>query len=173
MKIFAALLTSLLVAACSSTPKNNTSQASQANEQTPPSATAASATPVSTAESELQNLTSELEQLQKQSAYFDYNKSDIKPQYQSILQKEAAFINAHLNDTVTLEGNADERGSEQYNLILGDKRAEAVKMALEKYGVPAGKIKIVSLGKGKPRLLCHEEKCWKENRRVDFSHKLG
>jgi len=171
MKIFAVLLASLLVAACAATPKVNTAEATQAKGQS--SATTATESSISTAELELQKLNAEIDQLQKQSDYFDYNKSDIKPEYQSVLQKEAAFINAHLNDSVTLEGNADERGTEQYNLILGEKRAVATKKALEEYGVPASHIKIVTLGKGKPRLLCHEEKCWKENRRVDFLHKLG
>ncbi len=170
MKIIIVALVSLIVVACASSPKTNSTQVPQSNSSP---VMAVSTTPVSAAELELSKLASEVDQLQKQSDYFDYNKSDIKPEYQSVLRKEAAFINAHQNDFVTLEGNADERGSEQYNLLLGDKRAEAVKKNLEKYGVAASQIKVVSLGKGKPRLLCHEEKCWKENRRVDFFHKLG
>lgn len=170
MKKIAVLWFSLIVVACASSPKTNSTQAPQSNS----APVVATSTPsVSAAELELSKLSSEIDQLQKQSDYFDYNKADIRPEYQSVLRKEADFINAHQNDLVTLEGNADERGSEQYNFLLGVKRAEAVKRNLEKYGVAASQIKIVSLGKGKPRLLCHEEKCWKENRRVDFFHKLG
>ncbi len=159
------ILASLVVAACTTSPKNNIAQAPQANGQKE-SSTATTAI-------ELSKLTAEIEKLQKQSDYFDYNKYVIKPQYQSIIQKEAEFIKAHKNDFVTLEGNADERGTDVYNFALGEKRAEAVQASLLKYGVPANQIKLVSLGEGKPRLTCHKEKCWKENRRVDFLHKLG
>ena len=121
----------------------------------------------------LNKLNAEIQQLQQKSDYFDYNKYSVKSQYLNVIQKEAEFIKSHKNDVITLEGNADERGSDVYNLTLGEKRAEAVEKSLIKYGVPAGQIKLVTLGKGKPRLTCHAEKCWKENRRVDFMHKLG
>lgn len=164
MKKMAVVLASLMVAACSTSPKNNIAQAPQPNEK--------NASTVA-AEAELSKLSAAIQQLQKQSDYFDYNKYVIKPQYQSVIQKEAEFIKAHKNDFVTLEGNADERGTGVYNFALGEKRAEAVQQSLLKYGVPANQIKLVSLGEGKPRLTCHKEKCWKENRRVDFSHKLS
>lgn len=171
MKRMAVVLASLMVAACASSPKTNTSQAPQSNETK--ASTVASSTATSAADIELSKLTAAIQQLQKQSDYFDYNKYVIKPQYQNVLQKEAEFIKAHKNDFITLEGNADERGSDVYNFALGEKRAEAVQKSLLKFGVPANQIKLVSLGKDKPRLSCHEEKCWKENRRVDFLHKLS
>jgi peptidoglycan-associated lipoprotein len=118
-------------------------------------------------------LTAEIQNLQKQSDYFDYNKFVVKPEYQSILRKEAEFIKSHKQDFVTLQGNADERGSEGYNLDLGNKRAVAVELSLQQMGVPATQIKVVSYGEDKPRLTCHLEKCWKENRRVDFVHQLN
>lgn len=164
MKRMAVVLASLMVAACTSSPKNNITQAPQSNEK--------NASTVA-ADVELSKLTAALQQLQKQSDYFDYNKYVIKPQYQSVIQKEAEFIKGHKNDFVTLEGNADERGTDVYNFALGEKRAEAVQESLLKFGVPANQIKLVSLGEGKPRLTCHKEKCWKENRRVDFLHKLS
>lgn len=171
MKRMAIVLASLMVAACASSLKTNTSQAPQSNDKN--ASTVASSTANSAAELELSKLNVAIQQLQKQSDYFDFNKYVIKPQYQDVLQKEAAFIKDHKNDFITLEGNADERGSDGYNLALGEKRAVAVQKSLLKYGVPASQIKLVSLGKEKPRLTCHEEKCWKENRRVDFLHKLS
>ncbi len=72
-----------------------------------------------------------------------------------------------------MEGNADERGSAEYNLALGDRRANAVRKNLELLGIPTAQIKTLSFGEEKPRLLCHEEKCWQENRRDDFVHKLN
>jgi peptidoglycan-associated lipoprotein len=73
--------------------------------------------------------------------------------------------------TDRLEGNADERGSREYNLALGQNRAEAVKHALQLLGVPDSQVEVVSFGEEKPRSTCHEEKCWAENRRVDVSNK--
>lgn len=167
MKRMAVVLASLVVVACASAPKANSPQASQSNND---SANTASA---SAAGMDLSRLTAEIQKLEKQSDYFDYNKFAVKPEFQAVIQKEAEFIKGHKQDSVRLEGNADERGSDQYNLDLGNKRAIAVAKSLELLGVPATQIKVVSLGKEKPRLTCHQEKCWKENRRVDFIHQLN
>ena len=96
-----------------------------------------------------------------------------KPEYRNIIQQQADFVVAHSKDIVTIQGNADERGSEEYNIALGDKRANAARKNLELLGVPSSQIKIVSFGEEKPREICHEEKCWKENRRDDFIHGLN
>ena len=114
-----------------------------------------------------------MRELEKQSIYFDFDRYAVKPEYRNIVQIQAEFIKAHKNAMVTVEGNADERGSNEYNLALGDKRANAVRKNLELLGVPATQIRAVSMGEEKPRLSCHEEKCWKENRRADFAHKLN
>jgi peptidoglycan-associated lipoprotein len=171
MKKITVVLASLLVAACATSQKSNISQDQQATDKA--AATVASASGPSATETELNKLNAEIQQLQQNSDYFDYKKFSVKSQYLTVIQKEAEFIKGHKNDVVTLEGNADERGSDVYNLTLGEKRAEAVEKALIKYGVPADQLRLVTLGKGKPRLTCHAEKCWKENRRVDFMHKLG
>lgn len=163
MKKLAVILASLMVVACASTQKTSTSQANENN------ATASAAA----AKVDLGKLNAEIQQMEKQSDYFDFNKYTVKSEYMNVIQKEAEFLKTHKNDVVTLQGNADERGSEKYNLGLGENRADAVAKVLEKDGVPADQIKMVSLGKDKPRLTCHKEKCWKENRRVDFLHNLG
>lgn len=166
MKKIAVVLASILAVACTSTQKPEAAHLSQAKDNTP------AATAATTAAVELSNLNAEIQRLQGQSDYFDYNKSAIKPEYQAVIKKQAEFIKTHKSDIVTLEGNADERGSEQYNVALGNRRAEAVFESLISLGVPRAQIKTVSFGKDKPRLSCHKEKCWKENRRVDFEHKL-
>lgn len=171
MKKLAIILASLLVVACTSTHKADTSQ-SQPNTQNVTPASSPATAPESSSELAANELAAELQMLQKESAYFDFDKFAIKPEYQDAIQKQATFIKGHKNDVVTLEGNCDERGSKAYNLALGSRRASAVLKRLRQLGVPASQIKSVSYGKEKPRLLCHEEKCWKENRRVDFVHKL-
>ncbi len=168
MKKVSIVLASLLVAACASSPKAGSSLTSQNDSSKQDAAAAAAAA----AKVDLAKLNDEIQKLEKQSDYFDYNKAAIKPEYQAILKMEAEFLKSHQRDRVTLQGNADERGSEKYNLDLGARRAQAVEQSLIAFGVPAAQIQTVSFGKDKPRLTCHEEKCWKENRRVDFDHQL-
>jgi peptidoglycan-associated lipoprotein len=168
----AVLLASLLIAACASASKQEPAPASQASDKaTPTTVTTTAAVPDTGMESK--KLAAEIQELQKQSVYFDFDKSKVKPQYQDVIAKEAQFIKEHDNDVVTVEGNADERGSNEYNLGLGSRRAESVEKSLEILGVQAKQIKIISYGEEKPRLTCHHEKCWKENRRADFVHSLG
>lgn len=175
----AVILASLLLAACASSPKSDSSQAprTDSSQSNSPSVTAPLAeseknAPISSAAMEASKLAAEAQALQKQSVYFDFDRYVVKSKYRDVIQQQAAFIKAHKNDVVTLEGNADERGSNEYNLALGDKRANAVRKDLELLGVPATQIRVVSMGEENPRLSCHEEKCWKENRRNDFIHKF-
>ncbi len=104
------------------------------------------------------------------SVYFDYGTTEIKPEYNTVIQQQADFIKSHPGDVVTLEGNTDERGSDEYNLALGETRASAVRKAMALMGIAESRMKTASFGEEKPRLTCHEESCWKENRRVDFNH---
>lgn len=109
--------------------------------------------------------------LQDKSVYFDFDTFVVKPEYRDLLQQHAEILKAHPKDTVTLEGNADERGSPEYNLAIGSKRAHAVKVQLTLLGIAGSRIQEVSFGEEKPRATCHEESCWKKNRRVDFAYR--
>jgi len=97
--------------------------------------------------------------------YFDYDKADVRADQQSSIQADAQFFAQHTNISFTIEGHCDERGSTEYNIALGDKRASAVKEALTAAGVSASRIKTISYGKEKP--FCNEsnEACWQQNRR--------
>jgi peptidoglycan-associated lipoprotein len=97
--------------------------------------------------------------------YFDYDKSDIRPDQQASVQADAQFFSQHTNMNFTIEGHCDERGSTDYNLALGDKRASAVKDALTSAGVSASRIKTISYGKEKPFCTESNEACWQQNRR--------
>lgn len=173
MKKIAFILASVLVAACSSTHKADTSQTGQTSPQNAGAAANPATASVSPEDAAMSKLAAEIQALQKKSAYFDFDKSVVKPEFQDDIREQASFLKNHKNVVVTLEGNCDERGSVAYNRVLGEGRAMAVKNSLELLGVPAAQIRTVSFGKDKPRLQCHEEKCWKEDRRVDFIHKLG
>jgi peptidoglycan-associated lipoprotein len=100
--------------------------------------------------------------------YFDYDKADVRGDQQASVQADAQFLSQHTNINITIEGHCDERGSTEYNIALGDKRASAVKEALVTAGVSASRIKTISYGKEKP--FCNEsnEACWQQNRRGHF-----
>jgi len=100
--------------------------------------------------------------------YFDYDKSDIRPDQQSAIQADAQFLSQHSNIGFTIEGHCDDRGSTEYNLALGDQRASSVKNALVAAGVSANNIKTISYGKEKPFCMEDNESCWQQNRRGHF-----
>jgi len=100
--------------------------------------------------------------------YFDYDKSDIRADQQSSVQSDVQFLGQHANINFTVEGHCDERGSTEYNLALGDRRATAVKDALTAGGVSASRIKTISYGKEKPFCMESNEACWQQNRRGHF-----
>ncbi|WP_028225894.1 peptidoglycan-associated lipoprotein Pal [Paraburkholderia ferrariae] len=106
--------------------------------------------------------------LAKRSVYFDFDSYAVKDDYQSLLQAHAQYLKTHPERHVLIQGNTDERGTSEYNLALGQKRAEAVRRALSLMGVPDSQMEAVSLGKEKPVALGHDEASWAQNRRADL-----
>ncbi len=101
--------------------------------------------------------------------YFDYDRSTLRPDAAAKLKGHAEKIRAFPSwANITIEGHCDERGTEEYNLALGDRRADAVKRYLVTLGIPADKIRTVSYGELKPAAVGHDETAWKENRRAEF-----
>jgi peptidoglycan-associated lipoprotein len=100
--------------------------------------------------------------------YFDYDKSDLRPDQNAALQADMLFLSQHPNINFTIEGHCDERGSVEYNVALGDKRATAVKNALTIAAINAGRINVISFGKEKPFCGESNEACWQQNRRGHF-----
>jgi peptidoglycan-associated lipoprotein len=101
-------------------------------------------------------------------AYFDYDKADIRPDARVALSKTADFLKNYPRIKATIEGHCDERGSTEYNLALGDRRANAVKQFLVSSGISADRLNTVSYGKEKPFCTEHNETCWQQNRRGHF-----
>jgi peptidoglycan-associated lipoprotein len=100
--------------------------------------------------------------------YFDYDRFDLRAEDQAIVNANAAFIKAHPSIKFTIEGHCDERGSTDYNLALGDNRANSARNALVKAGVGADQIKVISFGKEKPFCTESSESCMQQNRRDHF-----
>ncbi len=98
--------------------------------------------------------------------YFGFDKYDINSEFAQMLDAHAAFLRANPSIKVTIEGHADERGTPEYNIALGERRANAVKMYLQGKGVSADQLAIVSYGKEKPAVLGHDEAAYAKNRRA-------
>jgi len=102
--------------------------------------------------------------------YFDFDSAAIRSDQRASLQADADGILAAPDlGVVTLQGNTDERGSEEYNLALGERRAVSTKRYLVDLGVPSTRLRTVSFGEAKPAVAGHDESAWKWNRRVDFA----
>jgi peptidoglycan-associated lipoprotein len=101
-------------------------------------------------------------------AYFDYDKADIRPDARSALTETAGFLKSYPQVKVMIEGHCDERGSTEYNLALGDRRAQATKDFLVSLGVPSDRMQTVSYGKERPFCTGHDDQCWQQNRRGHF-----
>ncbi len=108
--------------------------------------------------------------LAKRSVYFDYDDYAVKSEYQELLQKHAQYLKSHPKLQIRIQGNTDERGTKEYNVALGQKRAEAVKRVLITLGVTANQLEAVSLGKEKPQSSNHDENGWSQNRRADLTY---
>jgi peptidoglycan-associated lipoprotein len=105
-----------------------------------------------------------------EAVYFDYDSAALRSDQRTTLQANVGAINQHADwKTVVLEGHCDERGSEEYNLALGERRANSVKQYLVDSGVSGARIDTVSFGESKPAVQGHDESAWKWNRRVEFS----
>jgi len=100
--------------------------------------------------------------------YFDYDKDAIRADQKSRMETDATYLKANPNAVVAIEGNCDERGTNEYNMALGDRRANSAKKALAKMGVNVSNLTTISYGEEKPLNFGHDELAWSQNRRDDF-----
>ena len=100
--------------------------------------------------------------------YFEYNSDEIRSEYRSTVEAHAAYLSQNPNTTITLEGHADERGSREYNLALGERRALSIKQQLLILGASSSQIRLVSYGEERPAVDGHDESSWQQNRRVEI-----
>jgi peptidoglycan-associated lipoprotein len=106
--------------------------------------------------------------LRQRVVYFDFDKDEVKPEFQQIMQCHAKYLQDRPTAQIRLEGNTDERGTREYNLGLGERRGNAVSSALQANGGSASQISVISYGKEKPVCREHNEDCWSKNRRVNI-----
>lgn len=169
---FAALGLAVLFG-CSSQPAKDEGKAGV--EERAPAAKPATAQPPSTqpvrpAQVQINPLKDPKNILSKRSVYFEYDSDRIRDEFRPMLQAHAKWLSEHASDKLLIQGNCDERGSREYNLALGQRRAEAVRRMMVLMGAREQQIEAVSLGEEKPRCTEQSEACWAENRRGDLLH---
>jgi peptidoglycan-associated lipoprotein len=108
--------------------------------------------------------------LSKRSVFYDYDSDAIKEEYRPVIQAHARYLADNPTARMLIQGNADERGSREYNIALGQRRADALKRMMSLLGAREGQIETVSLGEEKPRCTEDAEACYQQNRRSDMLH---
>jgi peptidoglycan-associated lipoprotein len=160
----------LLIAACSSTRDGSDQAAGGAPVET--RGGSGGVTTVTTGGVETRGLPAALTDpqsiLSKRSVYFDYDSYEVKAEYKDLVTAHAKFLTDNRQFKILIQGNTDERGSREYNLALGQKRADAVKKMLALLGAREEQLESVSLGEEKPKNEGHDESAWSQNRRGDM-----
>ena len=166
------LAIALLAAACAShEAKNDTPVTGQSAAATPaPSASQRATSPVQQAAVTGNPLHDPNNILTKRSVYFDFDSNVVKEEYEPIVKAHARFMATHAEARARIEGNCDERGSREYNLALGQRRAESMKKVMTVLGVSDSHIETVSFGEEKPATVGHDEAAWSKNRRDDIRY---
>src|SRR3954462_83279 len=162
----------LLAAACASTDKKDAPVSDRTTAVTPPTTGTTGSTSRPTTDTGVRGdpLHDPSNILSKRSVYFDYDSNSVKDEYRNVVQAHARYMADKRDAHVRIEGNCDERGSREYNLALGQLRAEAVKRVMTVLGAPDANIETVSYGEEKPVASGHDEQAWAQNRRADIKY---
>ena len=171
-KLLAVAAMVALLAGCASTPKEEPKAAVE--DRTPTTAVptqpgVSTVTPGAPRTDQVPNVLKDPNNiLSKRSLYYEYDKYDVKDEYKPLLQAHAGYLAQNRNAKMLIQGNCDERGSREYNIALGQKRADGVKKLLLLMGAQESQIESVSLGEEKPRCTASTEDCYSQNRRSDM-----
>ncbi|GIZ53140.1 peptidoglycan-associated lipoprotein Pal [Noviherbaspirillum aridicola] len=157
----------ILLSACSSTPLSETKDANAGAAAASATADSRSVAPLNVASDPLNDPKGALA---KRSVYFDYDSYVVREDGRPVVDNHAKYLNANKGRKIVIQGNTDERGGSEYNLALGQKRAEAVRKSLALMGVAESQMEAVSFGKEKPKATGHDEASWAENRRADIAY---
>jgi peptidoglycan-associated lipoprotein len=158
------LIAAVLVAGVASCAKKNVKPPPPPEEAPPPTTTA----PMESAGKYSRESLDTDSCLRQRVIYFDLDRTEIKPEFQAQVACHAAYLRQFPEARVRLEGNADERGSREYNLGLGERRGNAVQSALAAAGASSSQLNVVSYGEERPVCRQHDESCWSKNRRVEI-----
>jgi peptidoglycan-associated lipoprotein len=157
-----------LLAACGSSVKLDDKAKVEERSATPAAQSTADTRSVGTVTTATDPLNDPKGILAKRSIYFDYDSYIVKDEFKPVVEAHAKYLGTNKGRKIVIQGNTDERGGREYNLALGQKRAEAVRKSLSLLGVPESQMEAVSLGKEKPKATGSDEAAWAENRRSDI-----
>jgi peptidoglycan-associated lipoprotein len=166
-----------LLAACGTTPKADSGAPVESRDvgTTPPGAATSGTATGNVAGTPAGNQANRLHDpnsiLSKRSVYFEYDSYAVADSYKALIEAHARYLQGDRNAKMTIQGNTDERGSREYNIALGQRRADAVKKMMLLMGATDSQIETVSFGKEKPRNAGHDESSWTENRRDDIVYR--
>jgi peptidoglycan-associated lipoprotein len=170
-RILTGLLLAASLAGCASNVKLNDVPVEDRTAKTVPPSTGGTQSQVAPVDANATNGTAQGPVNVARLVYFDYDSFQIKAESQAIIEQHARFLRANPQRKVSLEGHTDERGGREYNLALGQKRAESVRRALALLGVADGQMEAVSFGKEKPAVAGSDEASWAQNRRVEIAYR--
>ena len=168
VKLSAIAVAALMLAACHTDPVKQETPAQQA---AAPVAKPADNYTVKPQTAEVDPLNDPKGALAQRSVFFDFDKYEVKSEYSPLVTNHAKYLQSHTAHKIQIQGNTDERGTAEYNLALGQKRAEAVRKAMETLGVPDSRMEATSNGKTQPKAEGHDEAAWAQNRRADIVYK--
>ncbi len=169
-QLLLAVAVAVALVACSSTPESESGAAVE--DRTPgggaDKGSGTSTQPITTTTIPGDPLKDPSSPLAKRSVFFEFDRDDIKAEYRPMLEAHAKYLAQNQAKKMLIQGNADDRGSREYNIGLGQRRADAVKRTLVLMGAGEAQIESVSLGEEKPRCTEQTEECWAQNRRADL-----
>jgi peptidoglycan-associated lipoprotein len=178
MRLFVIAAALLIVAGCSTTPEEQTAAGVESRQ--PPAASPGPAVALQRPHMPSVDLTRPLAQpaaaaaagtLAKRTVFFAYDEFAVADEYRPLLETHARHLRTNPKARIMIQGSADERGSREYNVALGQRRAESVKKMLVLFGAAESQIEAVSLGEEKPLCRDHQENCWSKNRRGDILYR--
>jgi peptidoglycan-associated lipoprotein len=177
-RLFIATAAIAVLSGCASTTLDDKPAAPVTEKSAPPPAMPPSPAPdtrtvqrIDTAPKEIDPLADPNSTLAKRSVFFDFDRFEVRSEFQPLVEAHGRYLATAKQRHIVIEGNADERGSREYNLALGQKRADAVKSRLTLLGATDGQIETISYGEERPRTNGHDESAWAQNRRADIVYK--
>jgi peptidoglycan-associated lipoprotein len=170
LALTAAMAASIFLGACSSTPVAPAANANNAANQSTAPATSSTAPAAMTSAPIAPYLDPQNALYKERSVYFDFDQSIVKPENSRLMELHGKYLASNPSVAIKIEGNTDEQGGAEYNLALGQKRAEAVVKSLTIYGAAKTQMEAVSFGSEKPKALAHDEAAHAQNRRADLAY---
>ena len=167
-RLLLALVFAVAISACKTTPPETEEPVTEPTVVAPVEEVTTTAAPDPRDYTDARNFDNSESLLSKRVIYFDFDKSEVKAEYRSIVAAHASYVASHGSSRVTLEGHADERGTREYNLGLGERRGNAISGILSAAGAMGSQLDTVSYGEERPVCRVSDEDCWWQNRRVEI-----